>query len=177
LAKLQSAKKAAMEMMQQQQRLLLDNGNGNNVGSNQTTTMTTTTRTDTACDYEYNTTLVFWGVNIFILFLLISACLWCYCIATSSKHQLRRRQESDEIYRQTVLRRQQHELEIRRDSPDQRKRKVLDSFNRCQTRMVCVFWFVYVSISLIVSIVVSFVYIHLTSLSCTRCFFSFFIYE
>jgi hypothetical protein len=126
---------------------------------------------------ESSSSLVFWGVNAFILVLFMSACIWCCCMAKAASmsasssssdsedeesgnhnnntcHQHcrlwfeccyyfpsspdARRQASDEAYRQAVLARRQRDWEAKRDSPEKRKRHVLDAFGRCQTRMVCV---------------------------------------
>ena len=42
------------------------------------------------------TPAVFWGVNAFILFLVLTACFWCCCIAASMSSSGRDEEESDE---------------------------------------------------------------------------------
>ena len=43
---------------------------------------------------------------------------------------------SDEAYRQNVLERRQRQIEARRDSPEKRRRRLLQSFQRTSVSMV-----------------------------------------
>jgi hypothetical protein len=81
---------------------------------------------------------VFWSVNAFIVVLLIGSCAWCYCYGGGKAFCLgsMNRTQSDQEYQRAVLQRRQREAEQTKDSPEKRKRKLAQSFQRNQVGMV-----------------------------------------
>jgi len=82
---------------------------------------------------------VFWGVNAFLLVILLSVCMYCYCNHQpifSATFGLPGSTESDLVYQRTVLERQRIQAEKAKDTPEQREKKLTASFERNQVRMV-----------------------------------------
>jgi hypothetical protein len=81
---------------------------------------------------------VFWSVNAFIVVLLIGSCAWCYCYGGGKAFCLgsMNRTQSDQEYQRAVLQRRQREAEQTKDSPEKRKRKLAQSFQRNQVGMI-----------------------------------------
>ena len=77
---------------------------------------------------------VFWPVNAFIFLLVIGACVF-YCRGGFDFFRSARN-ESDETYQERLRRREQEAIERRRGTPEQRKRRLLRSFQRCKVQMV-----------------------------------------
>jgi hypothetical protein len=85
---------------------------------------------------------VFWSVNAFLLFVLLAVCSYCWCCggfqrfvrASSSSEQ--QRVSSDVQYRMNVLRRQQEREDAKKETPEERKEKLLQSFQRLHVSMV-----------------------------------------
>lgn len=82
---------------------------------------------------------VFWSVNAFIFVLVCTTVVWC-CrygkrdwVAPGTQNG---RQSSDETHRQAVLRRQELQRQAKIDTPAQRTRKLLRSFQRHMVQMV-----------------------------------------
>jgi hypothetical protein len=104
---------------------------------------TSSTNDNDAPDQDSFDPVVFWGVNIFLSFMLIVACTCC-CICGKKNdwncnwlvNMHERRRQTDEEYRQR-LRQQFQELQAaERDTPAVRKAKLLQSFQRHQVSMV-----------------------------------------
>jgi hypothetical protein len=94
--------------------------------------------------YNKNATFdpkVFWCVNAFILVLVVTTLLFCCFGKWKWLHYNSEngRQVSDEIYRQTVLQRQREQQEAKMESPVQRTRKLLNSFEVNHVQMVKIF--------------------------------------
>ena len=78
---------------------------------------------------------VFWSVNALIFFIIVGSCIW-YCKFGNLLLTEQSRSASDEAYRQTVLERQQRRLERKRDSPEKRRKRLTQSFQRQSVSMV-----------------------------------------
>jgi hypothetical protein len=79
---------------------------------------------------------VFWSVNALIFCIVVVSCSWYCCFGGQVYLTELSRANSDEAYRQTVLERRQRRLEARRDSPEKRRRRLLQSFQRTSVSMV-----------------------------------------
>lgn len=81
---------------------------------------------------------LFWSVNAFILILICGTLFWCYRFGRQNSFDVegRRRESSDATYRASVLRRQERQNQAKIDTPAQRTRKLLRSFQRHEVRMV-----------------------------------------
>ena len=86
---------------------------------------------DTAFDPK-----VFWSVNALIFCLVVVSCAWYCCFGGHVYLTELGRINSDEAYRQNVLERRQRQIEARRDSPEKRRRRLLQSFQRTSVSMV-----------------------------------------
>lgn len=74
----------------------------------------------------------FWPVTIVVVVVFIAGCAWYFFCG----HDFMNGQgNSDEEYRNAVIRRRQREEERRKECPEKRKRKILQSFRRCRTTM------------------------------------------
>jgi hypothetical protein len=84
-------------------------------------------------------TPVFWGVNAFILVMLLSVCTWCcYFGGKENLEQWStRRRETDLEYRRALQERIEQQRAARRDSPQKRTARLKHSFHRCRVTMVC----------------------------------------
>ena len=78
---------------------------------------------------------VFWSVNALIFCIIVGSCIW-YCKFGSLLLTEQSRNASDEAYRQTVLERRQRRLERKRDSPEKRRKRLMQSFQRQSVSMV-----------------------------------------
>lgn len=80
--------------------------------------------------YDFNAN-VFWGVNAFISFIFLVVLCWC-CFGNkdflTNMHQ--RREEADRAYRATVREREERRKQAKIVTPEQRRRKLLQSFRR-----------------------------------------------
>jgi hypothetical protein len=83
---------------------------------------------------------VFWGVNVFLALLLVSACLFWYkfhrSVLFGGSATAERRMQSDLIYARTVLERNRIKQERQQQSPEQRRAILLKSFERKAVSMV-----------------------------------------
>lgn len=86
-------------------------------------------------DTEHQTDpVVFWGVNAFILVLLISVCSWLWCCG--GYKGLTRVQQSDLQYAQRLQQRNAEREARRQMSPQERQVAIIQSLRRNQVRMV-----------------------------------------
>ena len=112
-------------------RYLLEEADFVYVGEN--ATVTQESRTEATFDPR-----VFWGVNGFILFLVTSMCVWCWCFG--GKHHLvdwtARRVDSDRRFQQTMRERHEQRMAARRSTPAKRKFRLKRSFQRNKVQMV-----------------------------------------
>lgn len=80
--------------------------------------------------------LVFFVVNAFVFVLVCAACsYYCWCFQGTGSGRPGAT-ESDRIYQDTVLRRQQEALERKRESPQVRQDKIEQAIRRYGVRMV-----------------------------------------
>lgn len=87
---------------------------------------------------------VFWTVNAFILCLLLAACCSCryggkylgVIIQNMTRHDHHARQNSDLAFIRHQLAREAARAAAKQESPEIRKKRVLDSFRRCGVTMV-----------------------------------------
>ena len=83
---------------------------------------------------------VFWGVNAFLLVLLVGLCVWCvWCGGkdhVESYLSANRRADSDREYQATLRQRQEARLEARRSTPTKRRARLQRSFVRNHVQMV-----------------------------------------
>jgi hypothetical protein len=79
---------------------------------------------------------VFWSVNAVIVCIVTLSCAWYCCLGGHQYLTEMGRINSDEAYRQTVLERRQRQQEAKRDSPEKRRKKLLQSFQRTSVSMV-----------------------------------------
>ena len=79
---------------------------------------------------------VFWSVNALIFCIIVLSCTWYCCFGGHMLLSERSRSDSDEAYRRTVLERRQRQIEARRDSPEKRRKRLLQSFQRHSVSMV-----------------------------------------
>ena len=80
---------------------------------------------------------VFWSVNAFLMFMLCSVCCWlCVMKPEFLTNMHERRQRADSQYQQTLRERIRREEARKLDSPEQRRRKLLQSFKRHKVQMV-----------------------------------------
>ena len=81
---------------------------------------------------------VFWSVNAFIFVMVVTIC--CFYYHNSDKawfpNQEERRRQSDDVYRQALRERLEQEEARKKETPEQRTRKLLQSFNRHKVQMV-----------------------------------------
>lgn len=123
---------------------LRQNGRQLNEGTT-VTTLDDTTTVDANSDSSSNTSQtdprVFWGVNLFILTLLIAASAWFCCLGGAKRMAAASSslEASDQRYQQQVQERRQRREEARQMSPEERKKTILQSFQRNQVKMVRVY--------------------------------------
>ena len=80
---------------------------------------------------------VFWSVNGFIFVMLMAMCLFCYFgDKTWITNPEERRRRSDDAYRAALRDRLEQEAQRRLETPEQRTRKLLQSFKRHKVKMV-----------------------------------------
>ena len=80
---------------------------------------------------------VFWSVNAFIFVMLMAMCLFCYFgDKTWITNPEERRRRSDDAYRAALRDRLEQEAQRRLETPEQRTRKLLQSFKRHKVQMV-----------------------------------------
>lgn len=79
---------------------------------------------------------VFWSVNAVIVCIVAISCTWYCCFGGHRYLTEMGRVNSDEAYRQSVLERRQRRQEAKRDSPEKRRKKLLQSFQRTSVSMV-----------------------------------------
>lgn len=82
---------------------------------------------------------VFWSVNALIVCIIVGSCVW-YCKYGSFLLTEQGRNTSDEAFRQAVRERQQRQLERKRDSPEKRRKRLMQSFKRQSVSMVSWMW-------------------------------------
>lgn len=79
---------------------------------------------------------VFWSVNALIFCIVVFSCVWYCKFGGHLVFTEQGRNASDEAFRQTVMERQERERERKRDSPEKRRRRLLQSFQRQSVSMV-----------------------------------------
>jgi hypothetical protein len=115
-------------------RMLSSSDDGNSTSTHSNTTAAQDDSSGTSFDPN-----VFWFVNAFILVLICGTLFWCWRFGRQNwflYDGTEGRQQSDEAYRQAVLRRQERQQQAKIDTPAQRTRKLLRSFQRHEVQMV-----------------------------------------
>lgn len=96
--------------------------------------------------YEFNST-AFWAVNAFISCVFLVVICWC-CFGNmdflTNMHQ--RREETDRAYQATVREREERRKQARLVTPEQRRRKLLQSMRRHKVVFVSFFGIVKVTV-------------------------------
>lgn len=77
----------------------------------------------------------FWAVNALIFCVVVGFAIW-YCCFGGYKLFLTSPRNSDEAFRQNVLEREQRKQEKKRESPEKRRKRLLQSFQRKSVSMV-----------------------------------------
>ena len=78
---------------------------------------------------------VFWSVNALIFCIIVGSCIW-YRKFGHLMLSDQGRNASDLAFRQSVLEREQRRLERKRDSPEKRRKRLMQSFQRQSVSMV-----------------------------------------
>ena len=81
---------------------------------------------------------VFWSVNALIFCIIVGSLVWFCCFGGHKILLLQEgnRTNSDEAFRQAVLERQQRKEAAKRESPEKRRKRLLQSFQRHSVSMV-----------------------------------------
>lgn len=82
--------------------------------------------------------IVFWGVNAFLLGMLLTVCIWCWCLGGKDHvtQWSERRIAADLAYQQALQDRLERQQAAKLDSPTKRTAKLKKSFQRCHVCMV-----------------------------------------